>query len=162
MDDKGIKAAILRAEAKLTALASLDSRLQKCVDEQQLTLLNAIRELIVADVPPLKILPLVDMWSNLARPNGKRRRKLRDRLELAMLAAAVTVLKKGRTVDAAIAEVATLNGSSRKDLKNFRDRLNRGLADCNSMNLYKLGLRIFEEMTKAEMIAHLARLTARV
>ena len=78
MDDKGT---LFRAEAKLTALASVDSRLQKCVDEQQLTLLKAIRELIIADVPPLEIMPLMDMWSNLARPNGKRRRKLRDRYD---------------------------------------------------------------------------------
>jgi hypothetical protein len=58
MDDKGT---LFRAEAKLTALASVDSKLQKCVDEQQLRLLKAIRELIIADVPPLEIMPLMDM-----------------------------------------------------------------------------------------------------
>jgi hypothetical protein len=70
-------------------------------------------------------------------------------------------LKKDKTVDAAIAEVATLNGSSRKDLKNFRDRLNRGLADATSMNLYKLGLSWFEKMTEAEIMSQLDRLRAR-
>ena len=65
--------------------------------------------------------------------------------------------EEGQTVDAAIAEVATLNGSSRKDLKNFRS-LNRGLADATSMNLYKLGLSWFEKMTKTEIMSQLDRM----
>jgi hypothetical protein len=148
MADKG---PLLRAEGKLMALASVDSRLKKCADEQQLTLLNAIRELIIADIPPREIMPLVDMYAHLVKPT--ERRKLRVRYELAVLSAAVTVLKKNKPVDAAIAAVATPNGISRKDLKNFRDRLNRGLADGASVLVYKTALSRFEEMTGADIMA---------
>ena len=60
-------------------------------------------------------------------------------------------------VDDVIAEVATPNGISRKELKNFRDQLNRGLSDDASANAYKAAFSGFEKMTKAEILAHLAR-----
>ena len=56
-----------------------------------------------------------------------------------------------------IAEIATPNGISRKELKNFRDRLNRGLSDEASTSAYKAALSGFEKMTKAEILAHLGR-----
>jgi hypothetical protein len=42
-------------------------------------------------------------------------------------------------VDDVIAEVATPNGIDRKDLKNFRNRLNRGRAHWRDENAYQIG-----------------------
>jgi hypothetical protein len=144
-----------RLRSQLTFLIVIDEQLESCTDELQRTLLNAMRALAEAGAPVEEIMPLVDLYSG--KGPGKKRRKVGLRCTLAIYSAAVTALKKGRPIDAVIAEVATPNGISRKELKNFRDRLNRGLADAASMNAYKSALSSCEKMTKAEILSFLAR-----
>jgi hypothetical protein len=148
-----------RLRSQLTLLAVIDERLETCTDETQRGLLKAMRALAEVGSPSEVIMPLVDLY--FAKGPGKKRRKIGLRCTLAVFSAAVTILKKGHPVDAVIAEVATPNAISRKELKNFRDRLNRGLADAASVNAYKAALNAFEKMTKAEILSFLARTSER-
>jgi len=86
---------------------------------------------------------------------GKKTQSVSRRIALAAFAAAITTLKDGRRVDEVISEIATANGVSRKELKNFRDRLNRGRADKYAFGAYKIWLSKFEGMPKAEIMIRL-------
>jgi hypothetical protein len=156
MDDEG---SLGRLRSQLTLLAVIHERLETCTDETQRALLNAMRVLAEAGSPPEEIMPLADFY--FANRPGKKRRKIGLRCTLAVFSAAVTILKKGHPIDAVIAEVATPNGISRKELKNFRDRFNRGLADAASVNAYKCALSAFEKMTKAEILSFLGKTAER-
>ena len=89
--------------------------------------------------------------------SGKKPRSWKYRCMLATFAAAVTALKKERGVDDAIVDVAIHHGVTRKELKNFRDRLNRGRADGLSRCIYKINLAHFAERSRAELFAILRR-----
>jgi hypothetical protein len=84
--------------------------------------------------------------------------RLSRRVALSAFAAAVTVLKRERGVASAIADVAVQHGVDQKEIKNFRDRLNRGRADPMSDYMYKSWLADFESMPSAEIMAQLDRL----
>jgi len=77
---------------------------------------------------------------------------------LAAFAAAVTVLKKKNGVEAAIANVALPHRVDRKEIKNFRDRLNRGRTDPMSDHMYRSYLADYESMTTAEIMVDLEKL----
>jgi hypothetical protein len=129
-----------------------------------LALFKAARAMIAANARPEEIFPLIEMHRELGggkKPRGKKPRKLAHRSELATFAAAVTILKRGRRVDEIIAEVATPNGIDRKELKNFRDRLNRGLINDGSGQVYRLMLATFKRMTRAEIMSVLSRTSER-
>jgi hypothetical protein len=64
-------------------------------------------------------------------------------------------------MDDVIAEVATPNRIDRKELKNFRDRLNRGLIDDGTETVYRLMLADFQRMTRAEIMSVLSRTSER-
>ena len=121
--------------------------------------------MLIAKVPPKEIVPLVEMQHDLGvggrKRRGKKRRKLSYLATLTTFAAAVTVLKKGRTVDAAIAEVATPNGISRKDIKNLRDRLNRGLVKDGFQGAYRMMVVTFKKLTR-QILSVLSRMAERV
>jgi hypothetical protein len=89
---------------------------------------------------------------------GRRPRKLWYLATLAVFAAAVTVLKKERGVEGAIADVATPYGIGRKELKNFRQRLNRGRADTLLAGAYRLSVAKFETMSKADIFVFLSKI----
>jgi hypothetical protein len=150
-----------RALGQLEAIKALGEEMQQCRDERQLALLKAARTLVVIGAPPEEIMPLIEFYRELVNGRGKKRRKLSVRCGLASFAEAVTVLKKGRPVDDVIAEVALPNGIDRKELRNLRDRLNRGLADQASVAAYKAALRGFEGMARAEIMSVLARTAKR-
>jgi hypothetical protein len=84
--------------------------------------------------------------------------RLSRRVALSAFAAAVTVLKREKGVEAAIAGVAVPNGVDRKEIKNFRDRLNRGRADAMSDHMYRSYLADYESMTVAEIMVDLEKL----
>jgi len=156
----GTPPALKRAVSQFITIAAIDKRIEKCTDEKLLALLRAQRALLEADAPPEQIFPLADLCRSLSG-NGKKRRKLGTRCTLAIFSAAVTVLKKGRRVDDVIAEVATPSGINRKELKNFRDRLNRGLAHSSDESAYRTALAYMESMTRAEIMSHLAGVSVR-
>lgn len=86
---------------------------------------------------------------------GKKPQKFTHRVAMARFAAAVTVLKRERGIEGAIADVATANNISRKGIKTFRDRLNRGRADYPSSMAYKSALADYESKSKAEIMLNL-------
>ena len=92
---------------------------------------------------------------------GKKPRKFGQLAVLSTFAAAVTVLKKGRTVDATIAEIATPSGLSRKDIKNFRDRINRGLVHDGSEVNYKMMVIWFQRIPRTEIMETLSYVAKR-
>ena len=102
-------------------------------------------------------MPLIELHRDIGKPKGKKPRALRYRIALATFAAAVTVLAKGQTVDAAIAEVATPNRISRKDIKNLRDRLNRGLVSDGTVATYEMMVATFRRLTREEIMSVLSR-----
>ena len=61
-------------------------------------------------------------------------------------------------MEAAIAGVAVSNGVDRKEIKNFRDQLNRGRADLMSDHMYRSYLADYESMTVAEIMVDLEKL----
>jgi hypothetical protein len=77
------------------------------------------------------------------------------------LVAAVDVIAKGRWgVDDVIAEVARAAGVAHKELKNYRQRWQRGRIDPTYAYISALGT--FEKMTKAEILTEIkARKKAR-
>jgi hypothetical protein len=156
MDDQELD----HLRARLTFLVVIQEKLETCTDDVQRGLLNAMLVLAESGATSEVIMPLVDLYSD--QGTGKKRRKVALRCTLAIFSAALTALKAGRMVDDVIAEVATPNGIGRKELKNFRDRLNRGLSDEASANAYKAALSGFKKMTKAEILTHLARATLKV
>jgi len=86
---------------------------------------------------------------------GKKPQMFTHRIAMAAFAAAVTVLKKDRGVEGAIADVATANNISRNAIKNFRDRLNRGRSDDLSNKAYKVYLATYEGKSKTEIMLSL-------
>jgi hypothetical protein len=103
---------------------------------QAVAILEAMIALHELGAPHEKIEPLkktvtlfLDDLNQSDAVNGKKPMRLSRRVALSAFAAAVTVLKREKCVEAAIAEVAVPNGVDRKEIKNFRDRLNRGRAD---------------------------------
>jgi hypothetical protein len=89
---------------------------------------------------------------------GKKRRKLALRIKMAAFAAGVTALRgNGRPIDDIIAELATPAGISRKDLKAFRDRLNRNLSDSYSRVFYDEYLRRFQGKSESEIVRELGQ-----
>jgi hypothetical protein len=140
---------------------AIDKRIEVCTDETLLALLRGQRAVLETGISPeqilhlVQILPLVDLSESLiGKP--KMRDKIAARGVLATFSAAVTVLKKDRLVDDVIAEVATPNGINRKELKNFRNRLNRGRAHWRDENNYQIALAYMESMTRAEIMSLLA------
>jgi hypothetical protein len=129
--------------------------------------MDALLTLSESGAPPEKLEPLKKaltiLFNDLEESkavNGKKPMRVSRRVALAAFAAAVTVLKRDRGVAAAIADVAVPHGVDQKDIKNFRDRLNRGRADPMSDHIYKFWLADFESMPRAEIMAqldHLAR-----
>ena len=117
--------------------------------------------MLAAQTPVEETFPLIELHRDLRADGGAKPRKLGYRVTLAVFAAAVTVLKTGQTVDEAIAEIATPNGIDRKDISNYRDRLNRGLVTDGTQETYKLILAAFKKMPRAEMMAILARTAQR-
>jgi hypothetical protein len=139
-------------------IAQLDHAMRGCTDPQELAVLRGTRALADDGVPAEDIFPLAALRRGMNGRSGKRP-DLKNIVTLSIFSAAVTVLKKGSTVSAAIAEVATPNRISRKDLKNFRDRLNRGRAGPCASAAYRTALTYMEGMTKAELLAHLSRVS---
>jgi hypothetical protein len=73
---------------------------------------------------------LWDRYRNALGKDGTKLRPLYGRSHLTALSAAVDVVAKGcRGVDGVVAEVALAAGVSHKDLKNHRQRLQRGGTD---------------------------------
>jgi hypothetical protein len=157
----GAPSHVLRGLSQLGAIIAIHKETENCADEKRLALLRAALALVRADTPPEQIFPLVELYRDLRGGSGKKRRKLGLRTALATFSAAVTMLKKGRTVEAVIAEIATPNGISRKELKNFRNRLNRGLAPPGAVSAYQHALAYMEGMNKTELMNHLAQVSKR-
>jgi hypothetical protein len=156
LTEAGAPTDVVKEVARLGTIAQIDKKLKLTGwDEKQVTLLNAVKTILAAGAPPEQIMPLVEMARDVGRV-GRTPRKLGYRTTLATFAAAVTVLKKGRTVDAAVAEIATPNGISRKDIKNYRNRINRGLITDGSQGTYKLMLATFQRMSREEIMSILA------
>jgi hypothetical protein len=155
----GAPSAVLRGLSQMLALITIQREIEKCTDEKPL--LRAQFALVEADTPPEQIFPLANLRNDLRRGRGNERRELGLRSTLAIFSAAVTILKKGRTVDVAIAEIATPNGINRKQLKNFRNRLNRGRANSGDVFAYRYALAYMEGMTRVELISHVARVAER-
>jgi hypothetical protein len=148
--------------ARLGAIATIDKKLKLTGwDEKQVALFKAQRAMLAAQTPVEETFPLIELHRDLRVDGGAKPRKLGYRVTLAVFAAAVTVLKTGQTVDEAIAEIATPNGIDRKDIRNYRDRLNRGLVTDGTQETYKLILAAFKKMPRAEMMAILARTAQR-
>jgi hypothetical protein len=152
---------VLCGLGQLAAIVAIHKETENCTDERQLALLRAQIASVAADRPPEEIFPLADLYNDLRSESGRKRRKLGLRATLAIFSAAVTILKEGRTVDAVIAETATPNGINRKELKNFRNRLNRGLAHPREVFRYEHALAYMEGMTTGELMAHLAQVSKR-
>jgi hypothetical protein len=148
----------MRAFMQITAFLVVDKQIEEGGgDARQLALRKGIRAVIASGAPVAEALALWDIEDSLNGKGGRKPRTHGARNKLATFSAAVTVLKRGRRVDDVIAELAGPNGISRKDLKNFRDRLNRGLADPGSVNVYEFMLSAFKRLTKAEIKSILAR-----
>jgi hypothetical protein len=140
-----------RTERHLRALRAVAGALRAAdAPEHIIHALDVIRFEILFD--------LADTLEADAVINGRKPMRLSGRLALAAFAAAVTVLKKERGVASAIADVAVPHGVDQKELKNFRDRLNRGRADRWSDYMYKLVLAKFEKKPKARIMSTLNRL----
>jgi hypothetical protein len=153
----GAPPAVLRVLSQMMAIVTFRREIEKRKDEKKLALLRAQLALVADDTPSEQIFPLADLYNDLRRGSGKKPRRIGLRNALTVFSAAVTILKKGRTVDAAIAEIATPNGLNRKQIKNFRDRLNRGLAKPSDEFGYRHALAYMEGMTRAELISHVAQ-----
>jgi hypothetical protein len=132
---------------------------------QAAAILEAMIALVELGAPREKIEPLtrtVTLFLNdldqSEAVNGKKPMRLSRRVALAAFAAAVTILKRERGVEAAIARVALSHGVDRKEIKNFRDRLNRGRADPMSDHMYRSYLADYESMTESEIMGDLAKL----
>jgi hypothetical protein len=164
--EAGAPSDIRREVARLGAIAALDEKIkQGGWSGNDLALFKAARAMIVANSPPEEVMPLLEIQRDhigggRKRP-GRKRRKLSYRTALATFAAAVTAMKSDRTMDDVIAEVATPNRIDRKELKNFRDRLNRGLIDDGTETVYRLMLADFQRMTRAEIMSVLSRTSER-
>jgi hypothetical protein len=163
--EAGAPSDVMREVSRLGAIAAIDKKIKRGKwSEKDLALFTAARSMLVSNAPPEEIMPLMEIQSEHAaggRKGGKKPRKLRYRTALAVFAAAVTAMKSGRRVDDVIAEVATPNGINRKELKNFRDRLNRGLIDGGPKAVYRLTLAGFQRMTRAEIMSVLSRTSER-
>jgi hypothetical protein len=157
----GAPAHVLRGLSQLAAIVAIHKETENCTDESQLALLRAQLAMVAADTPPEEIFPLADLYNDLRGGTGRKRRKLGLRVTLATFSAAVTILKKGRTVDAVIAEIATPHGINRQELKNFRNRLNRGLGHPREVGRYQYALAYMQGMTQAELMTHLAQVSKR-
>jgi hypothetical protein len=130
-------------------------------------LVQALGVLIELDAPPEVVEQLKGLCRELMNKigtevyRGSPGKKPRDwtlRLVLAASSAAVTVLKNGRGVDAAISRVAVSAGVDRKELKSFRNRLNRGLGG-HFARPYNRYLSDFAGMTEAQIIESLDNLS---
>ena len=104
------------------------------------------------------VLTLINDVNHSEAVNGKKPMRLSRRVGLAAFAAAVTTVKKERGVAAAIAEVAVPHGIEQKEIKNFRDRLNKGRTDPMSAYMYKSYLADYQAMTKTEIMGDLKKL----
>jgi hypothetical protein len=109
--EAGAPLAMTREVARLACIAVHNKINHAGWSERELALFNAARAMLVANIRPENILPLVEAQRDLRKPKGRKPRKLSYRMALSTFAAAVTVLKKGRTVDATIAEIATPHGA---------------------------------------------------
>ena len=157
--EAGAPPEMTRDLARLACIAVHDKKINQAGwSERELALFNAARAMLVANIRPENILPLLEAQRDLRKPKGKKPRKFSHSLALSTFAAAVTALKEGSTVDAAIAEVATPNGISRKDIKNYRDRLNRGLVNDAS---YRVMVATFRGLTREQIISYLSRTAER-
>jgi hypothetical protein len=164
--EAGAPAGMVREVSRLAAIVAVDEKIKQAGrTERGSALFKAARAMLVANAPPEEIFPLIEMQRDLGgggkKSRGRKPRKLSYRTTLATFAAAVTILKKGRTVAAAIAEVATPNGIDRKELKNFRDRLNRGLVNDGSKEVYRLMLATFKSMPRDKIMSVLSRTSGR-
>ena len=158
LTNAGAPPAMVREVSRLSAIAAVDKKIrQGGWSDKDLALFNAARAMLVANTPPEEIMPLIELHRDIGKPKGKKPRALRYRIALATFAAAVTVLAKGQTVDAAIAEVATPNRISRKDIKNLRDRLNRGLVSDGTVATYEMMVATFRRLTREEIMSVLSR-----
>jgi hypothetical protein len=95
----------------------------------------------------------------LMPPSGRKSRKVAYRYALATFAAGVTALTKGRGIGAAIAAVGVRGGVTRKELKNFRDRLIRKRADILSYYFYESSVAAFAQKSTDEILAVLQKIT---
>jgi hypothetical protein len=132
---------------------------------QSAAILEAMIALTELGAPQEKIEPLkktvilfLDDLDQSEAVNGKKPMRLSRRVALAAFAAAVTILKRENGVEAAIAGVAVPHGVDRKEIKNFRDRLNRGRTDLMSDHMYRSYLADYESMTTAEIMVDLEKL----
>jgi integrase len=151
---------------KLTVGALMD-KADKEADkgtERHLLALDATADfLLAAHAPPEMVTPLWEIIDYLVdamvaewtrdQP-GRKPQRFTHRIAMAAFAAAVTVLKKDRSVEGAIADIAIANNISRKAIKNFRDRLNRGRSDDLSNKAYKVMLANYEGKSRAEIMQH--------
>lgn len=85
---------------------------------------------------------------------GRKPRPMSWRLSMAVFSAAVTALKGSGSVDTALAIVARAGGVSKGELRTFRDRINRGLADSDTFTSYTDYLKILRHATPAEIERH--------
>jgi hypothetical protein len=140
------------------------SEADKRTERHVLALMAAAEFLMEAKAPPKMITPLFEIIGDLMDASvmswtqgqsGKKPQKVTHRFAMAAFAAAVTVLKKERGVEAAIADIATANNISRKAIKNFRDRINRGRSDSVTSKAYKEWLAQYEGKSKREIMLRL-------
>jgi hypothetical protein len=162
--DAGAPSGIVREVSRLGAILAVDKRIKETNEsggsEKDLALLKAARAMLAANAPPEDIFPLIEMQREIGggrKPKGRKPRRMAYRTALATFAAAVTILKKGRRIEDVIAEVATPSGIDRKELKNFRDRLNRGLVQDGSVRVYRVMLATFRRLTRSEIMSVLSR-----
>jgi hypothetical protein len=120
-------------------------------------LLFAIAFLEAHNAPPESVYLLFDLYNVLKRRGGNPPRPTGTRHKLAVLAAAVTALKPWYVVDAAVAEVATRGKADRKEIRNFRNCINRGKARSDDAECYSRALAIFNGKPKSEILAAVKR-----
>ena len=123
---------------------------------------KAILNLVERGASQEDVAPLFDVITDIAdevfarhldgRP-GKKPMNFSRRAALSGFAAAATVLKEGRTVDDVIAELAIPNRVDRKEVGNFRDRINRGVID---KDMYTEYLATFEKCPRLKSWPHSA------
>lgn len=162
LTEAGAPLGMVREVSRLAAIVAVDKKIkQGGWSDKDLALFNAARAMLVANTPPKEIMPLIELQRDIGKPKGRKPRKLSYRIALTTFAAAVTVLAKGQMVDAAIAEVATPNRISRKDIKNLRDRLNRGLVSDGTVATYEMMVAMFRRLTREEIMSVLSRTSGR-
>ena len=94
--EAGAPPEMTRELARLACIAVDDKKINQAGwSERELELFNAARAMLVANIRPEHIMPLVETERDLRKPKGKKPRKFSYRMALSTFAAAVTLPRSG-------------------------------------------------------------------